>query len=218
MGGEHLQCCYREQLAYSLYARFREPKLFRMAVDGNWDTIPERCLSHPREAAFLHKYAPYDTALHRVLRPTESECSFREDLDDDMKIEIDGIKFAAVRALLLANPEAASIQDAFGRTPLHLACIDSEACCVASASLIVKSNPQACLILDVEKRTPLHFLLARNDTISPEFLELLVAHGANAVYLKDAVGESAIDIVRRRHDKIKNSKHVLDILKRVATS
>lgn len=45
MGEGSLHCCYREQLAYSLYGIFREPKLFRLAVRGDWDEIPNRCHS-----------------------------------------------------------------------------------------------------------------------------------------------------------------------------
>jgi hypothetical protein len=70
-----LQCCYREQVAYKLYSTFREPALYRMALLGDWEKVPSRCVSHPKEATFVHKYAPNDTALHRILRTELGEMS-----------------------------------------------------------------------------------------------------------------------------------------------
>jgi len=208
-----LQCCYREQLAYNLYARFREPKLYRMAVKGDWDEIPARCNSHPKEAAFRHKYAPYDTALHRLLRPAEMGCL--GDLDETTLAEMDKMRYAAVQALLAAHRPAATLQDAFGRTPLHLACMDWQACGIETIAALVEANPKATTIVDVEKRTPLHFLVARHESIPVELLQLLMTYGPEAVSMEDAVRETPLDIVERRKDEMQSTENILELLQSV---
>jgi len=228
MGGGDLSCCYREQIAYSLYSKFREPRLYRAAgrID-DWDTIPARCHSHPKEAAFVHKFAPNDTALHRIFRVVALQCYSVESLT---AVSIQEKRLAAVSALLSAHRQAAATRDGFLRTPLHLACMDSSlpltsadattaaasAAAVQSARLILDHHPLAACWTDVEKRTPLHFLVARNDHVSPEFLQELIRHSPQAVHLRDAVGESPLDIVRRRQEEMVNAVQVLDILHAVA--
>jgi hypothetical protein len=180
-------CCYREQVAYALYSTFREPKLYRMAANGNWDLIPARCCSHPKEVAFVHKYAPNDTVLHRLLRPSsctnqQPHHSVKQEKDQSVDVatiideessvlqhEIDQMKLAAAAALLDTDPEIATRPDAFGRTPLHLVCSDAHFSDINQAIcqllLPTASHPSAAhamlLAKDVEGRTPVHALLLR---------------------------------------------------------
>jgi hypothetical protein len=222
-------CCYREQLAFSLYSKFREPRLYRAAVHiEDWDSIPARCKSHPKEASFQHKFAPNDTALHRIFRVvtavpvcSEYECEGPTKLDSVMEEQ----KLKAVEALLAANPQAAATQDAFLRTPLHLACMklssgsstssSSSGTAAAAACLILENNPGVACITDVEKRTALHFLLARNDEIPVPFLQAMIQHGPAAVHLLDAVGETPISIVLRRTKEIAHAAIILEMLQKV---
>ena len=227
MVGTDMHCCYREQLAFSLYSKFREPRLYRAAGHmEEWDSIPARCQSHPKEALFQHKFAPNDTALHRIFRVVpvpvcnEYECEIVR-LDPVMEEQ----RLRAVQALLAANQQAAAIQDAFLRTPLHLACMDlprsgsstSSTGTAAAATLILENDPGgiAC-ITDVEKRTPLHFLLARNDEIPIPFLQALMQHGPAAVHMADAVGETPIDIVVRRTKEIAHAEIILEMLQNLS--
>jgi hypothetical protein len=213
MGGEHLHCCYREQVAYSLYSKFCEPKLFRLAVSGRWEKIPARCKSHPKEASFVHKYPPSDTALHRIVRPNPGACSVLDESDDATIQKIEAIKLEAVDALLGSNRQVACMQDSFGRTPLHLACMQS--CLEEVALCILSANPRAAAIKDLEQRTPLHCLLARNDIIPLSLLQKLVEVCPTAVHLQDATGDTAADIVEERRQEIVNAEEVLAILSKV---
>lgn len=213
-GGDNLQCCYREQLGYALYAKFREPKLFRMTVTGDWDKIPARCRTHPKEASFVHKYPPSDTALHRLLRPV-GDC-MELLLDEGTASQMNQMKLAAVGALLEANRQAASTADSFGRTPLHLACMDvNQGGGCDAASMILDVNPLAATVVDLEKRTPLHFLLARNNGIPLDLLQKLLKQSPAAVFQQDVVGDTPVDIVEQRKDEIENATQVLAILRAV---
>ena len=155
MGGEHNHCCYREQLGYALYAKFREPKLFRMAVTGDWDLIPSRCRSHPKEATFIHKYPPADTALHRMLRPVMSSCTGTDEVQYDQQTldKMNELRIRAVIALLDANRDAALVRDSFGRTPLHWACMNVvDSISGNAAIIIINANPTVVSVVDNENR------------------------------------------------------------------
>lgn len=247
VGEHHAQCCYHEQFRYALYAKFREPKLYRYAASGDWDLIPARCQSHPKEARFRHKYPPNDTALHKLLRPvttssssstasttgtaTGTECH-RDHCtncsttnnnnnnscdpstsDEQVQKTLIEWKIAAVDALLRADRQLATMPDSFGRTPLHLACMEDEGAGGDLAALaILRTNGYAASALDQEQRTALHFLLARNNHISIELLSLLLELHPKAVMQRDIVNETPIDIVERRKGEIVNANQVLEML------
>lgn len=207
-----MHCCYREQLSYALYAKFREPKLYRMAVSGDWDEIPARCRTHPKEAAFVHKYAPNDTALHRLLRP--SACLL-EGLDAEMVCQMNQLKLAAAEALLGADRQAAALRDSFGRTPLHLACMDAAHDGGAVAATILEANPAAAAAVDAELRTPLHFLVARcprGACVPAALAARLIRRHPGAVFRQDAVGDAVPDIVRQREGEIGNAGAIARLL------
>jgi ankyrin repeat protein len=186
-----------------------------MAVAGNWDKIPGRCRSHPNEAAFVHKYPPADTALHRILRPAISSCHdiIEQKFDQKTFEKMNEMRIAAVFALLEANPPAALVRDSFGRTPLHWACInivahnDDNAAC-----LIIQACPEAVPLLDSEGRTALHTLMARNIYIPTDILNLLLEVDCSTALVCDAVGESPSQIVERRNKEIQNAEEVLEVL------
>lgn len=223
-GDHHLHCCYREQLSYAIYAKFREPKLFQMAVKGDWDEIPARCRTHPKEATFVHKYAPNDTALHRLLRPLFScEEQQQEIMDAETVYQMNRLQLAAVEALLEANRQAAVWQDSFGRTPLHLACMDVHAAhedeeAAAVATLLLDRHPAAAHTVDAEGRTPLHYLVARASPAIPAPLvaKLLDKMHPDAVLRPDAVGETVWDVVRQRENEISNAAEIVKLLERVS--
>lgn len=200
------QCCVWDNYKYALYTKFREPKLYRLAAEGDWDEIPDRCKAHPKEANFVHKYAPMDTVLNRLLR-TESSCV---QWSQEMKAEIFDMKYQAVAALLDANVAAASLRDTFQRTPLHWACMDVAGNHPDGDSdesiilMLLERAPQAIHMVDVEHRTPLHYLVARNDVIPLNLLAKMVALCPEALSMKDEVGETPVDIIRSRKEELNN--------------
>ena len=109
MEGKIIQCCYREQLGYAVYRTFYEPKLYRLAATGEWDSIPRRCQTHPAEASFQHKYPPQDTALHRIVRVTLGPYCENEGEDGAACRSYQELKTSATRALLDAYPEATKL-------------------------------------------------------------------------------------------------------------
>jgi len=214
VGGDHLQCCYREQLSYALYSKFREPKLFHLVVKGDWDLIPARCQNHPKEAQFVHKYAPHDTALHRLLRGP-SACELDCQLDAETVYQMNQMKLTAVKALLEANRLAAVQQDSFGRTPLHLACMEGDDD-GSIAATILEINPAAAVVVDNELRTPLHFLVARSSgTINAALVQELVTQYPGAIFRQDAVGDTVLDLVQQRAHELENADEIMELLKSV---
>lgn len=207
----NMLCCYREQLAFSLYTTFQEPKLYRMAARGEWDLIPARCISHPKEAEFRHKYAPNETTLHRLLRTVEFETSL--DLDDSAMSEMGLIKLNAVRAILAANRACAMVRDSFGKTPLHYACMSANASAgKETIQAIVEANPAACSLQDNEGRTPLHYLVARNDVIPRCVVKLLLDPCSLPLETKDMMKETPLEILLRRRDEIVHVDGLIKIL------
>jgi hypothetical protein len=228
----HMNCCIWDQYKYALYTRFREPRLYRYAARGDWDLIPNRCVSHPKEASFVHKYAPMDTALHRLLRTKSCE-----KCDDAIKADIFRMRIQAVASLLDVYPAAASTQDTFQRTPLHWACMDvasnSHLNPNASGSSTSTSSQEDSILLmlidraaasqksaaavvsmtDVERRTPLHYLVARNDDIPMAVLTKLVAICPLALTMKDEVGETPLDIIQSRQQDDDELQNVSEIVR-----
>jgi Ankyrin repeat len=216
MGGDHNHCCYREQISYALYAKFREPKLFRMAVNGDWHLMPARCRSYPKEAAFVHKYPPSDTALHRMLRPAIPSCGGTDGVPIDQLTldKMNELRIAAVVALLEVCRESALVRDSFGRTPLHWACLNFVECKSGdAASLLLNANPEAVTVVDSEQRTVVHALVARNNVVPVDFLLLLLERYPLVLFWnEDLVGETPIKIVERRRSEIENAESVLKLL------
>lgn len=197
MVGDTVQCCYREQLKYTLYSALCEPKLYRMAVNGQWDRIPLRCDSHPKEATFVHKYSPYDTALHRILGVV---------LNEEYDEYHHSLKRSAASAVLKAHPAALAIANTFGRTPLHLACMDAHDGPELISNFIVDGYPGACSMRDVEQRTPLHHWCSvlhihNNVEMVQNVTFMLVEQYPDALLATDLTGETPRDIAIRRGGK-----------------
>jgi hypothetical protein len=215
MTGDQLQCCYREQVAYAFYERFRLPKLYKYASSGNnWDLIPARCRSHPKETAYVHKYPPHDTALHRLLRHS-TRCA-----DETTRSYMQEWKRKAVGSILEANHSITSVKDAFGRTALHIVCMElyvtsgndetvNSNSDTAIAMRIVDANRSVVQLADtMEWRTPLHYLMARHDCIPLALLSQLLEFAPQAVEMKDTTSETPLDIFRRREAEISNATSV----------
>lgn len=199
MGGDTVQCCYRESLRYTLYSVLHEPKLYRLAVSGQWDRIPDRCANYPKEASFVHKYPPSDTALHRIL-----EVVLTDDEKEEDEENLHTLKRNAARAVFHAYPAALAVANAFGRTPLHLACMDPHPSSAELAVDFVSSYPRAAAGTDVEQRTPLHHwcsilhkMIPNVETVEKVII-LLLEQNPDTVNAKDMAGETPIDIAQRR--------------------
>ena len=203
-------CCLREHIAFNLYSRLKEPKLFRLASGLEWSRIEARAKSHPKEAVFRHKYPPYDTSLHRLLRPTHPFVT-NDGVDDEGEDNESRLK--ATQAVILANRQACILQDAFGRTPLHLASMNLHKFGPIVA-LLLDSSPHAASVLDVERRTPLHFCLSRHreGQLDVSVLRLLLKHYPRALDEKDATGDTPVDIFRRHKSSFENADEVSAIL------
>lgn len=190
--------------------------MYRYAAQGDWDLIPDRCKAHPKEARFVHKYAPMDTPLCRLLR-TQSCASCAPDI----KESIFRMKLAAVMALLDANVDAASSQDTFKRTPLHWACMDVEGNHGDTEDsiifLLLERAPSAIHVVDIERRTPLHYLVARNETIPTKLVAKMVAIFPEALTMKDEVGETPMEIVQSRKDEIVNADELITYFGKLTT-
>ena len=166
----------------------------------------------------MHKYPPHDTALSRLLRPAAG-CSLQdviaqEGLDAETVQQMNQLKLNAVVALLEVNRQAAVKQDSFGRTPLHLACMDANTDDGAIASAILEINPTAATIVDSsDLRTPLHFLVARSGSHIPTaLLRQLVEQHPAAVFQQDAVGDTVLDILEQRSDELENAQEIKSVL------
>jgi ankyrin repeat protein len=218
---ERLPCCYREHLLYNLYCKFAVPKLYRMAAAGDWDEIPERCRARPKEASFVHRYPPYDSALHKLLRPDHAV--LQQELDDDTAKEIGKIKLKAVEALLEADKDTACVPDAFGKTPLLLACVDGSPVALEAAAMILEVNPKAAHIPDCKKQcTPLHVLVSSQgnwkdaDTENLEtrliLAEKLLQENPSAAHQPDVNGETPLDLAKRQTDHTSSTDALLKIL------
>jgi hypothetical protein len=208
-------CCVWDQYKYSLYRRLNEPKLYRYAAKGEWDLIPARCISNPKEALFVHKYPPQDTALHRLLR-TQS-C---QECNEEVKGNIFEMKKEAVRSLLNCNPAAARTKDSFRRTPLHWGCMDlngnqasedlKESFAETSILIMLLDRaPEALSMKDVEQRTPLHYVAARADYIPVSLVAKVVTLCPEVLEMKDEVGESPLQIIESRREEIVNADEII---------
>mmetsp|Transcript_5417 Transcript_5417/g.9418 ORF Transcript_5417/g.9418 Transcript_5417/m.9418 type:complete len:216 (-) Transcript_5417:566-1213(-) len=199
------ECCRAEKLKFAIYSRFREPKLYKYAARGDWDLVPHRCRTHPNEAKFVHKFPPGDTALHRILRGVE--------VDSATKHRIDELRLRAVSALLESNREAATLADSFGRTPLHLACMDIRICGEGVAYILMKAGHQGIQMQDIEGRTPLHYLVGRNQRIPLALVAEMVSVSPTVLEIRDVVKETVLDVALDRRDDIEDSDSVIQFFK-----
>lgn len=178
-------------------SRRRTPIMFQYALNGDWDLIPGRTRSHPREAQFVYKMDDLsDTALHRIMRPLPMVVEFGKEAQRMMNT----MKLKAIVALLKANPDAIAVPDSLGRTPLHLACMDVSNGGTEAVLMMIettKDGPSACAP-DLDGRTPLHYLVARNTFYTPQLLIKLISLWPPAISLKDVVGDTPLDIASRR--------------------
>lgn len=222
-----------EGTVIAMYNRLIVPRLFAYADEGHWDLIPLRAKRHPSEARFIHKYAPNDTALHRLVRPfaTSEESTLPSspsmgssksqlrrtykarilcippdiDVSDhsstasktdpeyadpqsrtpkpeqpqehnqqqqslSLQLEQDPIAAAwllhAVEALLIANPAAATTKNRFGRTPLHIACRQSNLAHnfarMQVILMLLEHSPHVASWTDQDGKTPLYHLVEQH--------------------------------------------------------
>ncbi len=184
---------------YQLYSKLRVPKLYRYVCDGDWDKIPKRCMTHPHEAKFIHRYVPNNTPLHCLLRVPDLNSAeyqnFVKTTNPVMRQDIANMRLAAVRALVETNPSIVSTPDCIGQTPLHLACINVE-CCNGVAEILLDACPTAALLQDSYGKTPLHYLLLMvNQNVLFSLIEKLISVAPAALHIRDKRGRSPLDIV-----------------------
>jgi hypothetical protein len=155
---------------------------------------------------FQHALGAQDTSLHVILKAPNS------DVQCPTQQTVDQVKLQAVSAILSAHRQAASTKNAFGRTPLHLACMDLSYCGEAVAHMILDTNALAASVQDVEGRSPLHYLVARNDEIPLELLTKLIFLCPDALGMADSVNETPLDIVTLRGEEIKDAAHIFTVM------
>ena len=200
------ECCRMERYKFAFYSRFKEPRLYRYAVNGDWDLIPQRTLTHPKEAQFVHAFGSQDTPLHTILK------SAAVDMDCKSQRTLDRVKLNAVAALLSAHRQAVSTKNGFGQTPLHFACMDLSNCGEEVATMLVDAHPNAACVQDLEGRSPLHYLVARNDCIPIGFLAKIISACPDALKMIDAVRETPLDIAILRVEEIEDGAIVLKFI------
>ncbi|KAL7579451.1 hypothetical protein ACA910_014112 [Epithemia clementina (nom. ined.)] len=214
--------CIIGNAVYSAYRKFWIPKLFRMADQGRWDEIPARVRKCPKEAFFVHKYAPCDNALHRLLRPIHIPCpsSFDNDttfelyknstdvptedevveaqerkrrvVDDPM---IGEMLLKAVAAIIKANTDAAITANMFGRTPLHLACIEINSYRSQAAEYLIEHMPMTTSVADHSGYTALHFLMDNHPSDIPEkLIRRYLEADPEALTRRNMNGQTPLDI------------------------
>jgi hypothetical protein len=206
---------YKERVTFALYSKFQVPKLYRYAAHGEWDKIPARCKSHPKEVVFHYKYALCDTPLHALLRPMITEDSVRTKWDEENLKSFDALQLEAVVAMLETNAKAAAEVDNLGRTPLHLACMSCDERNVEIVFTIAHHYPKAVLIHDVDCRTPLHYLMARCNNVTLPTLKALLNVFSDAINVEDVTGETPLDILERRHNEILNYDKVHEVFEKL---
>jgi len=222
--------CVIGSTVYKLYMRWGVPRLFRYADQGQWDKIVDRARRYPAETKFVHKYAPADTALHRLVRPLhvrgpedEGKQSSTEDPSEDAQLReedpgVTELLLNAVRAILQVNPSAASVPNIFGRTPLHLACMHITPARAKAAQVLLNSCPMTARLRDQQGRTPLHYLLMNESSVIPaELLMTLLESDPHALERCDAQGRTAIDFVRRDDGNDTKAAPLISILKPAAS-
>ena len=196
-----------ERYKYALYTKFKEPRLYRLASKGDWGPIPQRCHTHPKEAEFIHRYAPSDTCLHQILRFPSL------DFNEESSRFMEQTKVDAIESLIATYPSIVSIKDSFGRMPLHLACMEIDACGQVCFEKILEAYPQAACHQDMEGRSPLHYLVARNDVIPEAVLSKLLSACPQALSMTDLVKETPLDLVESRRNEIENVEVIIKQLK-----
>ena len=159
---------------------WRIPKLYRLAEEGLWDEIPDRVRRHPREARFQLSELPNDTVLHRVVGPRldwyfrappspqrSNSNTSNSSNGDNSENDSTAMLLAAVHSLLLVYPAGIDTTNAYGQTPLHLACCGSQTSSrLAVAQLLVQHCPQAAARAEqTHGRTPLMMLILDNPWI-----------------------------------------------------
>lgn len=198
----HTECVVGGTI-YHCYCKWGIPRLFRYADTGQWDKIPKHCRRRKRDVMFRHKYAPADTALHRLMRPlnycsnpssgnimegsdsgddsssTEDDNHHHELFQDDDAIS-DSL-LCAVQAIVSTCPISMTALDMFGQSPLHLGCLHELTPARTRAVLWCLEQQQHHLMADVVRaadtitgRTMLHHVAAARDTSHGVFRRQLV--------------------------------------------
>mmetsp|Transcript_20861 Transcript_20861/g.45223 ORF Transcript_20861/g.45223 Transcript_20861/m.45223 type:complete len:235 (-) Transcript_20861:53-757(-) len=202
---------------YAFYRRWGVNKLFRMADQGHWDKIPKRVKQHPQEALFVHRYAPQDSPLHRLLRPLHVTCpsgdpsepTYKHSTDvltQEERLEMEAKKelmndpdiaemlLQAVQSIVEANPAGVAKRNMFGRTPLHLACMELTVARAQAAEYMIQHTPMTTVIADNAGNTPLFFLLSNPpEDIPDSLIEALLKADPNALQRRNHSGKSAWD-------------------------
>ncbi len=122
-------------------------ELYKFAADHNWNKVLQRVAEKPEECTYVDQNSRY-TPLHVVALGRGSPNPSG--------------RLSAVRAILVANPDYAKIQDdSNGLTPLHLACmtqddgperIEED---VAVVRLILELSPKALNVMSRDGYSPL---------------------------------------------------------------
>lgn len=121
------------------------PELYKLTLSESWVKVVQRATNEPSEAQYVSPTTKL-TCLHLAVkaRKTSSPSS----------------RIAAIRALLEAYPEAATLQDAeFEHTPLAYACLADDMTSLEEDAevtrLVVELNPKSLRVLSKHGYSPL---------------------------------------------------------------
>ena len=99
----------------------------------------------------------------------------------------------SIQVVLATNPESAMIEDAFGRTPLHVS-VDRDHPRLDTTKQLIETYPEALSKRDKSGRLPLHIAVDRQE-VNVEVVKLLLSRDTSAALSKRGVGRLPIHYV-----------------------
>jgi len=212
--------------AYNLYRRFGVPRLFRYADLGQWDKIPDHVAGlrnrrrgrHPGagrdvdDILWKHRYAPADTALHRLVRSLVTSGdhtrrrSARKNSDDDDNKEDDGACDDCRSRATGSSSSGSSTTKSNRRRRRHATettstFVEDDANAgkwlLGAIESILEANSNAATVANLFGQLPLH-LACMNPTIASQtcfrgrIVLLLVRHAPETASVTDKFGKTPL--------------------------
>lgn len=157
--------------------KWKRPLLYNLTSELIWPDAISRARTHPEEVAWRDGNG--GTALHY-------SCRFHNAHD-------------VVKEMIKSQDSAATIQDKFGYTPLHVACWNGSSTIV---QILVGDfgNAAAAAVVDKDGRTPLHLACSSYPAATVDTIEVLIEANPDALMAKDAQGHTPLSLLCQRHE------------------